>query len=479
LTVALAARLWFLSTGIPHAVGIDEPAIVDRALAILNTGSWNTHAFDYPSLVIYLHALVAIVRFLIGAARGEWASLADFDIGAVFLAGRFVTALIGTATVWLTWRVGRLLHSPALGLIAAAQLAVLSLHVRESHFILTDVPVTALSVLALWLALRASFVHSPAAFAWAGAAVGLTAAAKYNGGVVAIALAIVWVRQYREAGWGRNAAAAILAMGAAFAIAAPYSILDLPGFLNGFAAQMSRFAMPRDYGTPVGVIYLKHLLLQSRLWVYAAGAGIAIALARHERRTLWWGPLWFAALYFYVLETHTPVFARYALPLVPVICLLAAVPIVELGALAARLSRSPVAAPLVLSAALLAIVANPALLTVDWIEGLKRRDTRAVAVDWMRAQLPPRSHVVVEMSGPTYLSAAGFTVTRVESVRDRTPAQLTRSDAGYLVISSGDLDRYPDYAKLGKLIFEIAPVNQRPGPPVRIIQVDRAEAAVR
>ena len=178
LTVALAARLWFVSTGIPHAVEMDEPAIVDRALAILNTGSWNTHAFDYPSLDTYLHAFVAIVRFLLGAARGEWASLADFDISAVLLAGRLVTALIGTATVWLTWRVGRLLHSPTLGLIAAAQLAVLSLHVRESHFILTDVPVTALSVLALWLALRASFVPTPAAFAWAGAAVGLTAAAK-------------------------------------------------------------------------------------------------------------------------------------------------------------------------------------------------------------------------------------------------------------------------------------------------------------
>ena len=142
LTVALAVRLWFLSTGIPHAVGIDEPAIVDRALAILNTGSWNTHAFDYPSLVIYVHALVAIGRFLVGATRGEWASLAEFDVGAVFLAGRFATALIGTATVWMTWRVGRLLHSPALGLTAAAQLAVLSLHVREWHFILTDVPVS-------------------------------------------------------------------------------------------------------------------------------------------------------------------------------------------------------------------------------------------------------------------------------------------------------------------------------------------------
>ena len=43
----------------------------------------------------------------------------------------------------------------------------------------------------------------------------------------------------------------------------------------------------------------------------------------------------------------------------------------------------------------------------------------------------------------------------------------------YLVISSGDLDPYADYAKLGKLVFEVAPVNQRPGPPVRIVQIER------
>ena len=156
-------------------------------------------------------------------------------------------------------------------------------------------------------------------------------------------------------------------------------------------------------------------------------------------------------MYFYVLGTHTPVFARYALPLVPVICLFAAVPIVELGALAARLSRSPALPPLVLTAASLALVTRPALQTVDWIEGLKRRDTRAIAADWMRAQLPPRSRLVVELNGPTYMTAAGFNVTRVESIKDRTPAQWVRSDAGYWIISSGDLDPYADYAKLGKL----------------------------
>ena len=75
LAAAAAARLWFLGAGVPHAVGIDEPQVVGRALRILHTGDWNPHIFDYPTLVIYVQAMVAILRFLWGAMDGEWASL--------------------------------------------------------------------------------------------------------------------------------------------------------------------------------------------------------------------------------------------------------------------------------------------------------------------------------------------------------------------------------------------------------------------
>ena len=86
LAIAAVARLWFRTAGVPHAVGIDEPQIVDRALRILHTGEWNPHVFDYPTLVIYLQAAVAIVRFLWGALGGQWASLDAFSIAAVYSA---------------------------------------------------------------------------------------------------------------------------------------------------------------------------------------------------------------------------------------------------------------------------------------------------------------------------------------------------------------------------------------------------------
>ncbi|MCA1562614.1 MAG: glycosyltransferase family 39 protein [Acidobacteria bacterium] len=192
LAVALAFRVWFLANGVPHAVGIDEPAIVDRALRILTTGDWNPHVFDYPTLTIYVHAFAAVVRFLLGAVQGQWASLAEFDISAVYRTGRALSAVIGTATVWLTYRIGLDLRSARLGLLAAAQLAVLPMHVRESHFILTDAPVTALTTMTVWLSMRAAVTHDVRSYAVAGAAAGLAAAAKYNGGVAMVAVIAAW-----------------------------------------------------------------------------------------------------------------------------------------------------------------------------------------------------------------------------------------------------------------------------------------------
>ena len=70
LAVALAARCWYLTAGVPYAVGIDEPQVVNRSLRILQTGDWNPHVFDYPTLVIYFHAAVAILRGQLARRRG-------------------------------------------------------------------------------------------------------------------------------------------------------------------------------------------------------------------------------------------------------------------------------------------------------------------------------------------------------------------------------------------------------------------------
>lgn len=472
LAVAAAARVWYLPAGVPHAVGIDEPQVIDRAIRILRTGDWNPHIYDYPTLVIYFHALLAIVRFLWGALQGEWSSLDGFTIAAIFGTGRLAAASVGVLTVWLTYKLAAELSSRGVALFAAALLAVLPIHVRESHFILTDVPVTALTTLAVWLAVRAARLGTVRAYACAGGACGLAAAAKYNGGIAIVAVAAAWLVAERGAPDRLQKACVFIGAAAlAFLAGTPYSMLDMPAFLDGFASQASRFAAPLQGPEPAWLLYLKHLSPASgRLTVPLALAGIAVALWRAPAR--WFPVVAFTLAYFYVLATHSKVFGRYALPLVPLACVFVSVMVFEGVAQLRRVRRlaHPVLAPVLIGALAALLVWPSAAETVSWLDRHKRADTRTLAADWLKNNTPKGTRVAVENSGPTYLDAAGFRVAGNAMLIDR-PIEWYRSRVDYLVISAADLARYGEYVGAGATVFQVSPTPQRWGPPILIIRL--------
>lgn len=479
LAVAAAARLWFLDAGIPHAVGIDEPQVMGRAVAILRTGDWNPHVFDYPTLVIYLHAVVAIGRFLLGAVRGEWNSLDAFTVDAFFGTGRLVAALIGVLTVYFVYRLAREVTGRSAALLAAALLAVHPLHIRESHFVLTDVPMTALTTLGIWLAARAVRVQDLRAYAWAGAVCGLAAAAKYTGGVALAAPLAAWTFGERAAPQRWPTLTVIVGAAAmAFLAAAPFSVLDMPAFLDGFAAQFARFAAPGPSSDPSWLVYLKHLSpAWGRAVVPLAIVGMAIAMGRREHRPAAIPLVAFALAYFYVIASHSHVFGRYALPLVPVICVLSAIGALALVDSLRRFGpfRRPAVAAALLVAVLGVLLAPPAAEAVRWLDQYKRADTRSLAADWLKGNAPKGARIAVENSGPTYLDAAGFRVAPTELLVDH-PVEWYRTRADYLVISATDLSRYGDYLAAGRTVFQISPTPQRWGPPILVIRLSSPNA---
>jgi 4-amino-4-deoxy-L-arabinose transferase-like glycosyltransferase len=478
LAGAAGLRLWYLSAGVPHALEIDEPAIIDRALRILETGNWNPRGFLYPTLVIYLQVWVAAARFLWGTTQSEWRSLQDFDIAAVYNAARFVTALIGTATVWLTYRLGKDLHSRTLGLVAAAQLAVFPMHVRESHFALTDVPTTALVVLTLWLAIRAGRKRTVSAWAWAGFAAGLSAAAKYNGAVVTAAVGFAWLAYETAApDRGRKALAAAAAMIAAFLVVVPYAVLDLPGFLNGFAGQLAHFSPNSEYADPPWRTYLILLSQAGTFWVPLGGIGAALILWRRRPLKPWVIPIGFIIAYYYVLGSHGVAFGRYALPLVPVICLLAAASVVEVPRIVQERVLRRHVAPILCALATAVIVVMFASQSLAWLDGLHRPDTRVIASRWMIAALPKGARIVAENAGPTNLKYAGFELLDEPNlVDDSALDRAMRNGLEYIVVARWSAAALPADSRIvnaGRLMLSVDPSNQRWGPLVRIIKVAR------
>ena len=151
---------------------------MSRVVQMMRTGDFNPHFFDYPGLYFYVQLGVAVLRFLVGATTGEWTALDQVDDGNFYLWGRAVTAILGTLTVVLVYRIG-MRWGARHAALAAGLMAVMPLHVRESHYVLTDVPVTFFVTLTLLLTLGAHERERAPSFAWAGAAAGLAAATKY------------------------------------------------------------------------------------------------------------------------------------------------------------------------------------------------------------------------------------------------------------------------------------------------------------
>ncbi len=189
IAAGAALRLWGAGAGAPFRMGVDEPFIITNALRMIRTGDFNPHFFDYGGLTLYFHAASAAVAFLMGAMAGQWSNLSAIWEGDLLTTGRTATALLGTATIVLVFRIG-LRWGQGVALVAALAMAVLPSHVREAHFILTDTPLTFFVTLALLLSIRAAEDGRMRTLAWAAVAVGLATAIKYNG-VVAMLLPLM------------------------------------------------------------------------------------------------------------------------------------------------------------------------------------------------------------------------------------------------------------------------------------------------
>ncbi len=501
ICLAGALRFWALGHGIPYGLGVDEPEILERAVNMMKSGSLHPRFFDYPTLYIYVQMGTACLRFLAGAVGGAWSSLDQAGAEQFYLWGRATTAVFGTMTVWIVFRIGQW-WSGTHALLAAALLAVFPLHVRESHYVLTDVPLTFFVSLSMLLSLRAHDLGTGAAFAWAGVAAGLGTATKYNG---AIALMLPLLAGLTTgAGRRPRIVLMLIAVGCcvlAFLAGSPYSFLDLPAFLNGFARLSSEYRNLPGYAEPGWSLYLKHLRL-ALSWpaflLLAAGLALGVMrLARRPERMQWAAVTVFPFVYFAFVADQKLIFARYLLPIAPAICLLIAAAILASRHPLQRYGASPrVQAAAVALVAIVAIL-PPALQAVRHDLTIGRQGTVEQAYLWIQANVPRGARIAIEtrallLSRDDY-RAQNFPRLIADHLTHGPREYQTYLDEGYqyLVASSqayGSIFAAPqtavaEYAAYRRIFDQstelqrIAPSPQHPGPEIRIFRLRTQESS--
>src|SRR5262245_41663299 len=335
LTAGLVLRVWGLQFGFPHPFArTDEEVIVDVALGVLRDP--NPHFFDWPTLFMYVTGaaywtLFALERTLGGPIRHAAVAKSSF-LTTLHLTARVLSAAAGTLTIAAVYAAARELFSTRVAVVAAAFLAVAFLHVRDSHFGVTDVPATLLVVRAFWAAARlATSGTTTRRVVAAGFLCGLATATKYNAALVL--LLAVYAIATSPSGTGRQSilsavrSIAILVTAAAltFIVATPYSILDHRSFVDDVMNVRSHLSRGHVVVARCWTYHTLFILRYGLVYpmLIAAIGGFASLLVRRRRELILL--LTFLVSYYVVLGSGRTVFARYMMPIVPFICIGAAV----------------------------------------------------------------------------------------------------------------------------------------------------------
>src|SRR5215831_16456440 len=408
VVIAAFVRFRGIRFGLPHTQARpDETAVIDPVRVLLS--GHLPHFYDYPWLFLWMVAIAYLGYFLWGAATGTFQSvsamLASWPVHwePFFLIPRVISAIAGTLSVLLVFRLGRQLRDDTTAIVSALFFTFASMHVRGSHFGTTDVVMTSLIVAAVCLLIDAHRTRRRGQFVAAGVVAGLAAATKYNAVLLGVPMLVshvlnVWdspPSHRREAWLDPRIIYFSIPFAAAFAVGVPFVVLDRAPFLDAMR-ELAHALNVGDVHTDLGNGWLYQLTFSLR---YGMGVPLLVAGLAGSVLLIWREPrtglllLSFPLAYYGVAGGIRLLFVRYAMPIVPFLCVTAAYLVCCSAAwMASRVSRfnqfKQVSA--VVAAVLAAAIVWPAAADVWRFDRIiNATDNRVVVAQWFFDHVPP------------------------------------------------------------------------------------------
>ena len=406
LIVAAGARFWAVGFGLPNPYcRPDEGFLVGHAMMALS-GAPNPGSFVYPSLYIYILAASFGAYFLAGLALGRFASFPDLLAEYVtcptnfYLLDRVWSASLGTATVGVVYALTLRLFDKTAARIAAFFMAGAFLCVRESHFGATDTPMTFLIMCSMLFIIKYYQDGGLKDCALAGLFAGLAASTKYAGIFLAAPLALAYTlrrcgRPARTGGILQNGLFWFgLSLLAAFFLGTPFAVLSSSRFLGDLLGQVRHLFTGHFLNLGRGWHYhIRFSLYHGLGWSLLAAslAGLVVFLRTKPKEALIFCA--FPAVYYVVIGLGYTTFVRYALPLVPFLCIAAAASLHALGV--CMLAEGSASRTRLLVCGLALALTSPSWLSIIRFDHLlSQKDNRLIAAQWITRNIPARSSIV-------------------------------------------------------------------------------------
>lgn len=186
LAVSFALRTWDASHGLNASRYFDERFTLKNISGLLKDGDFQPrHAFYLSLSYLPQAGVLAASQWLYKVTRYEpfsiYGKTADGYSPTAYWLCRMVNVLYGVLSLWLLFLIGRRIHSPEVGLVAAAVLAAFPRHVLSSVEFKPDILVILLTVLTFYWTLAAALRPGLGRFLAVGFGVGLAVSAKYTG----------------------------------------------------------------------------------------------------------------------------------------------------------------------------------------------------------------------------------------------------------------------------------------------------------
>ena len=445
LLLGITLRFWGLSFGLPEARHPDSHYLT-IAVQMVCTGDLNPHDFKNPPLLTYLFAVSLSIHDLVSSIFGSLSSHRDVcvqywtDPTAHITAARGLVAAMGAATAllvgWTTWRLFGFMAGWFAGLLAACSFLL----VRDAHYAVNDIPSVFLMMLSFHFASRFFLEGKERHLYSAAALVGLATATKYHVGLAVIPLTTAVLLRNGPQARVRLLTVSSVVGGAAFLLFCPWPLLDPMLFADGFLRQ-ARLGGAAWLGQATTSSFRQ--LSSTLLWGFGALPLLLSLLgirevARDRRKAFL--VLGFPVAYYLFISALELFFVRFAIPLIPYLCIAAGVGFQRY--ISPRLTLLPaVVRPLIA----VGISFQGILFSVAHNQIVSRKDTRSEAASSLHALLPPGASIAADPYSPQ-LGARRSDGSLLFRVRHLSPhrdlAFYRDKGVDYIIIAGYYNDRY-------------------------------------
>lgn len=395
-------RLQALDFGLPtEYVRPDEEVIIKRAMGFF-TGDLNPHFFFYPTFYLYLTFVPYIFYYLLLKLSGAILSIDDFfalfilNLSPFHLISRSISAVSGIISIYLIYLLAKKIYSKEIGLLSGLFLSLAYLHARDSHFGTTDVPLTLMVILSYIFI--TDILLSGRRYLLAGIFGGLAASMKYNGAILAFPILVAHLlnkknpeESFIKKIFDKKLFISAIVMILSFLFVSPYILLDYKPFLKGMKIITRAVNEGIEMKFDIGWIFYSKFTLRYGIGIpllLVSLLGIAYLIYRHKKEDILL--LSFPLLYYLLIGNSYGVFSRYMIPVIPFLCIFAAVAVYNFISSLSFLKKYSLIVSFVISI----IILFPSIYSLmNFNKIISMEDTRNLALNWIDRNIPSGSRI--------------------------------------------------------------------------------------